>query len=136
MVEILPPKEVAHRLRVTEETLRRWRRANIGPPYVMQGGKPRYRSDLIHAGDYEAEGLQDKFPAPKVQVLDASGLNEAEQQVLDGLLAKCPTAEWEQGSSLVIISTREGLDLTKEIDGEFVDYCNSVALLLDGRTKH
>ncbi len=64
MAKTLTPEQAAAVVGKTVETLRRWRRANIGPPFVMEGGKPRYRSDLLEAGSYETRGEQATFPTP------------------------------------------------------------------------
>jgi hypothetical protein len=64
MAQTLAPKQAAALLGKSEETLRRWRVRGIGPPFVMEGGKPRYRSDLLEAGSYAVQGRQVVFPAP------------------------------------------------------------------------
>ena len=62
-MKTLTPQEAAGILNVTTETLRRWRVADMGPPFVMQGtNRPRYRADLLKAGDYTKGGRQDRFP--------------------------------------------------------------------------
>lgn len=105
-MKTLTPQEAAGILNVTTETLRRWRVADIGPPFVMQGAnRPRYRADLLNAGDYAEGGRQDRFPPPKLEVIDASGLSEAEQTILDGLLAKADFKEFEPGDSLSLVTT-------------------------------
>lgn len=40
--DLLPPAEVARRLGVHPETLRRWRLAGDGPPVARLGGRWRY----------------------------------------------------------------------------------------------
>lgn len=64
MAQTLAPKQAAALLGKSEETLRRWRVQGKGPPFVMEGGKPRYRSDLLQAGTYAVQGRQVTFPAP------------------------------------------------------------------------
>lgn len=68
MAQTLSPKQAAALLRKSLETLRRWRIQGKGPPFVMEGGKPRYRSDLLEAGSYPVQGRQVTFPLPAVRV--------------------------------------------------------------------
>ena len=78
MARILSPKQAAAILRKSEETLRRWRVQGIGPPFVIEGGRPRYRSDLLEAGSYNVQGKQVAFPVHAVQVPTAEELGSGE----------------------------------------------------------
>lgn len=112
----LAPKEAAPLIGKTEETLRVWRRKNIGPPYVMEGGRPVYRSDLIEAGTYTVQGLQKQFPTGKNEVIDASRLSDAEQKVLEGLLSKCPPAQTlDECDDLVIAVGSDEIDVSDPV---------------------
>jgi excisionase family DNA binding protein len=57
---LLTPKEAADHLRVSETTLRRWRRENTGPPYVRMGRVYRYRLgaliEWLRAKEAEQQG--------------------------------------------------------------------------------
>ena len=47
-MKLLTSKEAAHMLGTTEATLRTWRWAKVGPPYIkMSRGAIRYRPDAI-----------------------------------------------------------------------------------------
>lgn len=110
MAGYLTPDDVAFALKKNLSTLRRWRKKKTeGPPWVMHGGKPRYRADLIQPGDYGSlSGLQDRFPPPKVRIIDASGMSEEDSELLVGLMEKATTKEitgFEPGDSFEIVTT-------------------------------
>lgn len=71
MVEYLKPDQAAGILKVDVSTLRRWRKENIGPPYVLtSAGRPCYRADLLHHGQTRLKGLQAVWPAENQTVVD------------------------------------------------------------------
>lgn len=116
MGKILTPDQAAAELRMTNvETLRRWRRANIGPPFVIHGNKPKYRSDLLQPGTYAVCGRVDKFASAKIEVMDGANWTPAEAAMFDQILEKAPVMEWEVGDSLVLVSTMEDADLNNPL---------------------
>lgn len=112
MAKILTPKQAAHELgkdgKTGEEWLRRHRKKNDGPPYVMHGSKPRYRSDLIQPGTYDVQGLQTRFPAPKTELRDMTGMSEAKQAMLREMIDEMPVMPLEDTDDLVFVA--DGLD--------------------------
>lgn len=44
---LMTPKEVAEHLGIAEQTLTNWRSQRTGPPYVVVGGRPRYRRAAV-----------------------------------------------------------------------------------------
>lgn len=113
MAKTLRPIDAARELGVTEETLRRWRRDGIGPPWTKEGKRPRYRSDLLHAGSYAVQGYVETFPLPMSGVVsapqtggtavrDISDLSEAEKAALRAILEKAPVLPLEAGDDLEI----------------------------------
>ncbi len=44
---LMPSREVAAYLKVSESTLSRWRSAGTGPPFLRLGGIARYRLDAV-----------------------------------------------------------------------------------------
>lgn len=112
MAKTLAPKEAAALIGRTEETLRQWRRANTGPPYVMEGGKPRYRSDLVQTGATALRGLQAAFPPPKTEIIDASDMSEPEKRLLEALLSKLPVQALEEGDDLFVVVDSNELDMS------------------------
>jgi hypothetical protein len=51
----LTTREVASRLRVHQRTVERWRRMNMGPPFLKIMGRVLYRLEDVET--YEASGL-------------------------------------------------------------------------------
>lgn len=49
MDELLTSLEVARILRVSGDTVRRWRREDTGPTYILVGGLIRYHRDDVDA---------------------------------------------------------------------------------------
>lgn len=49
MGRLLHMKEVSDRLNTPIETLRRWRKTNLGPPSFLVGGGVRYDEDELNA---------------------------------------------------------------------------------------
>lgn len=47
--DLVPPREAARALGVSECTLARWRGQALGPAYVWVGGRVRYSMPLLHA---------------------------------------------------------------------------------------
>lgn len=132
-MKTLTPQEAAGELNVTTETLRRWRVADIGPPFVMQGAnRPRYRADLLKPGDYTVGGRQDRFPPPKLEVIDGSGLSAPERAMLDALLSKCDTSVFEPGDSLALVSPHGALDASDPVVAALMRELISQATSQDG----
>lgn len=112
MGKTLTPKQAAAELGKTTETLRRWRReGNVhAPPWTYEGGRPRYRSDLLHAGSYAVGGYVERFPAPKTEVIDATDMSEPEKRLLEALLSKLPVQALEDGDDLFVVVDSDELD--------------------------
>ena len=53
MAQLLTPKELCERWKVADNTLRKWRVANVGPAYIKLGegrnSEVRYRIDDVEA---------------------------------------------------------------------------------------
>lgn len=47
MGELLTPKEVSATIKVSTETLARWRRQRVGPPWTKTGRQVRYRAEDV-----------------------------------------------------------------------------------------
>ena len=117
MAKILTPNQVVDAFAkagktTTLNTLRRWRRTNIGPPWTMHGGKPVYRSDMIFPGDLPVQGYVDRFPAPKTEVIDATNMSEPEKRLLEALLSKLPVQALEEGDDLFVVVDSDELDMS------------------------
>lgn len=119
MAKILTPNQVVDAFAkagktTTLNTLRRWRRANTGPPWTMHGGKPVYRSDMIFPGDLPVRGYVELFPdlAGGEEVVSMS---EADSQAIQAVLSRNPRMKLEASDDLFVVIATDEVDTSDPV---------------------